>query len=427
MAGSGAVRVALDFLGCRLNIAEVEAWAERLRREGYVIVSPEEAADVYILNTCTVTATADAKCRHRLRRARRRSPKGIIIAVGCYARSSPETLKAVGADLVLSNSDDLVAAVRASLPPRTASGGFHSFGRTRSFIKIQEGCNTPCSYCIVPQVRGPERSRSPEEIIAEIRERTAQGYQEVVLTGTNIGRYRWDGLDLRGLLRRILAETEVARIRVSSLQPQEISEELLSLWRDRRLCPHFHLPLQSGSDRILHLMRRRYSVSRFREAVLQIRALVPDAVITTDILAGFPGEEESDFMATLDLCRELGLARVHAFAYSPRPGTPAAACPQLPAPVKRERLERLLRLSHELHIKARERVVGQDRLVLWEKEVSAGVWTGLTEDYFRVYLESRELLANRFTLVRIRGLSGEGLWGEVVRHVSAGNMAGPSG
>ncbi|GAH62672.1 unnamed protein product, partial [marine sediment metagenome] len=261
--------------------------------------------DVYILNTCTVTHIADGKSRHRLRLAHRRNPDALLVATGCYAQRAPTELTQIeGVDLVLSNDEKpyllrlLEESGRLSSPGCVQGNSTinpHPGFKTRAFIKVQDGCNSFCSYCIVPLVRSREKSTPADEVVAEVRHRTANGYKEVVLTGVKIGSYNSDGVNLKGLLEHILAETNVARLRLSSLQPQEISPELIRLWRDSQLCRHFHLSLQSGSDGVLTRMKRRYSTSDYRQSISLIRALVPEAAITTDIIVGFPGETSADF------------------------------------------------------------------------------------------------------------------------------------
>ena len=288
-----------------------------------------------------------------------------------------------------------------------------SVSRTRAFIKIQDGCSKCCSYCIVPLVRGREKSQPVEEIITEVKNRVAEGVKEVVLTGTEVGVYDDNGIGLKDLLARLLAETDVARIRLSSLQPQEISEELIGLWSDRRLCPHFHLSLQSGSDTVLGRMRRLYITADYQKAVSLIRKLVPDVAITTDIIAGFPGETATEFQESLNFCREMEFARIHVFSYSPRPGTEAASNKvQIADKIKKQRSQILLALAEESDASFRQRFLGRIMPVLWEQQ-SDGVWSGHTANYIKVYAKSDADLTNRLFSVRLTEISGDGVWGEV--------------
>ena len=265
-------RVALESLGCKLNQAEMEALADRLVSRGHVLAGSAAEADVYLLNTCTVTHIADRKSRQALRAARRANPQARVIATGCYARRVPEELGRLGVvDIILGDAegDSLLGAIEGHGHVRTAGLTGDSTGgwsRTRSLVKIQEGCSDYCSFCVVPYTRGPGRSRTPDEILAEVKDKVTRGHQEVVLTGTKLGDYRSNGHGSAGLpelIRRILAETKVERLRLSSLQPADLTPELLALWRHDRLCPHLHLPLQSGSDTILRQMHRPYSLAEY--------------------------------------------------------------------------------------------------------------------------------------------------------------------
>ncbi len=311
-------RVVIETHGCKLNQADTSVLASDFLRAGFTLASNDDEVDVYVVNTCTVTHVADRKARQALRTARRRHPRATIVATGCYAQRDPEGLNGLEEiDLVLGNTAkaELVRRVLDlrgdSLTP-CAEGeepAAHRVrtGRTRAMVKIQEGCNQVCAYCIVPRVRGRERSVPPEQLIGLVNRRIAEGYLEIVLTGTQLGTYGYDlpGTGLVDLVRRVLEETDVTRLRVSSLQPQEIGADLLALWSDRRLCPHFHIPLQSGSAAILHRMRRRYSPEEYRNAVDRVRRFVPDVSITADVIVGFPGETEADFEATRSLCAEV--------------------------------------------------------------------------------------------------------------------------
>ncbi len=415
------MRVTLETLGCKLNQAETESLARRLTDAGYELVAPVDEADVYILNTCTVTQTADAKCRHLLRMAHRRNPGALVVAIGCYSQRVPEELAQIeGVSLVVGNDGKphllqmLKESAHASSLAPVQSGSIsehHAVFRTRAFIKVQDGCNCFCSYCVVPLVRGRERSLPADQIIAEVRHRVANGAVEVILTGTEIGAYSHDGVTLKGLVERILAETGITRVRLSSLQPQEISRELVELWRDNRLCPHFHLSLQSGSDTVLRRMKRRYSVSDYQSSVSLIRALVPDVAITTDVIVGFPGETDREFDESYELCQQLEFARIHVFPYSPRQGTEAAKMPdKVSDKVKKERSRKMLALAKESAQNFRRGHIGKVMSVLWEGQ-SGGIWSGLTDNYIRVYIRSDEDLTNKLVPVELTEVRGDGLWG----------------
>jgi len=408
--------VALETLGCKLNQAESESLAAELQGTGYGLASHHEAPDICIVNTCTVTHIADRKSRHLLRLARKLNPKALVVATGCYAQRSPQALAGLGADLVMGNDEKprLLRRLLELRPPQSDQPSHGRWPRTRSLVKIQDGCDSFCTYCIVPEVRGRERSRPPEDILADIQAKEAQGYREVILTGTKVGCYRFDGWGLRELLEQVLAQSRIERLRLSSLQPQELTPALLRLWQNPRLCRHIHLPLQSGSDAVLRRMGRGYSTADFKEAVARCRSQIPDIAITTDIMVGFPGETAAEFEASYDLCREAGFAAIHVFPYSARAGTPAADMPgQVEAAIKRNRALLMLELGQESLARFQARFLGRRREVLWEREISPGLWTGRTDNYMRVLAESRHNLSNRLMSVLLHTLKDGHLWGQV--------------
>jgi threonylcarbamoyladenosine tRNA methylthiotransferase MtaB len=411
--------VALDSLGCKLNQAELQQLARELEQAGYRLVDSPERADIYILNTCTVTHVADRKSRHLLRLAHRLNPSARLVAIGCYAHRAPGELKNIeGVKMVIGNDRkmDLLKLLdddftRCTSPSATDVRG-HS-RRARAFLKVQDGCRNFCTYCIVPYVRTRELSVPAGEIIARIKEKTAAGFKEVVLTGTEIGDYENDGTELEGLLRGILAETDTPRVRLSSLQPHRISPSLVGLWSDPRLCPHFHLSLQSGSDAVLKRMNRRYTAADFRRAAVLLRDSIPDVAITTDVIVGFPGETDGEFQETLNFCRETGFARVHVFPFSPRPGTAASKMNgQVSDDVKKERSRQMLALAKETAKSFRQRFVGRALEVLWEQR-SGGVWAGLTGNYIRVYAGSGSNLTSNLMPVKLVKIYRDGVWGEL--------------
>jgi len=411
-------------LGCKLNQADSEAIARRLAGDGVRVTDePVKGAEAFVINSCSVTHVADRKARHLVRMARRLSPGAEIVLTGCYAETAPRNIAEItGADAVLPNdekpsiSDRLLERLRERGDPTVGcpspvSGGL----RTRAFVKIQEGCNELCAFCIVPYTRGREISTAIDRVVENVRAREADGACEVVLTGTQLGNFGrdlgWREHGPRLLLEALLERTSIPRIRLSSLQAQDISPTLLRLWNDPRLCPHFHLPLQSGSDAVLKRMRRRYTSDEYLHAVALIREHVPDVAITTDVIAGFPGETEADFEATLALSREAEFAAIHAFPYSRRPHTAAAVMrDHLPPPVRRERLECLLELGRESSLAFRSRFLGRTMDVLWEEKVN-GSWRGLTGNYLRVYVASDSDLANRLLPAHLIRLDNERIIG----------------
>ena len=423
--------VAIRTQGCKLNQADSDMLARRFAAAGYRLVQSPAKADVFVLNTCTVTSTADSKARQALRAAARANPHALIVATGCYAQRSRDELSQVeGVSLVVGNTEkaELPAMVTALLEQRNTGANSHprvssaldysvqpaaNIRRNRSMVKIQEGCDQVCAYCIVPKVRGRERSIPPESLVEQINQRVAEGCLEVVLTGTQLGTYGFDipGATLTRLLERILAETAVPRLRVSSLQPQEINPRLLELWQDPRLCRHFHIPLQSGSDRILEMMRRRYTTGLFAEKVDLVRNTVPGSGVTADLIAGFPGETEAEFQESLAFATSMAFSDMHIFPYSPRPGTSAVYLSgPVSQPVKKARTTQLLAMAKEGFEAFRSYQLGQTHPVLWESSTrqDGGLkWRGLTGNYIRVYTHSRNNLGNTITPARFEELTGD--------------------
>ncbi|MFC2020200.1 tRNA (N(6)-L-threonylcarbamoyladenosine(37)-C(2))-methylthiotransferase MtaB [Chloroflexota bacterium] len=417
------MKIAFDTLGCKLNQAETDSLARQFAKAGHRLVNSVEEADIYILNSCTVTHIADAKSRHLLRLAHRRNAGALLVATGCYAQRVPQELTRIdGVSLVAGNTDkqNLLCLLEKSgclgdlnSVQQDYITGDEPVTRTRAFIKIQVGCNNFCSYCIVPLVRGSETSLPADQVITEVRQQTATGIRELVLTGTEIGAYRDNGVNLKGLLENILSEADVDRLRLSSLQPVEISAELIGLWRNRRLCPHFHLSLQSGSDCVLRRMKRRYDINEYQTAVSLIRALVPDAAITTDIIAGFPGETQSEFEESYAFCRQIGFARIHVFPYSARPGTEAATMTnQITDKVKKQRNQNLQALARESARTFGQRFSGRTMPVLWEQQ-SGGIWSGYTGNYIKVYTQSDDDLTNKLLPAKLIKVRRDGMWGEI--------------
>ena len=426
--GTPATTFAIETHGCKLNQADTLTLAGEFTRAGLRRVEEDEVADVYVVNSCTVTHVADRKARQSIRAARRRNPSATIVATGCYAERSPEQLRALDEiDLLFGNVDKprLVRQVLEwrggqAIPCATGDDIEHvvpRVGRSRAMVKIQEGCDQVCAYCIVPRVRGRERSIPTDLLVSEIGNLVANGYREVVLTGTQLGSYGFDlkNSSLLSLIDNILRRTPVERLRVSSLQPREITDDLLRLWENERLCPHFHLPLQSGSNRILKEMRRRYTAEEYADTVERIRRRVGHASVTTDVIVGFPGETEEDFVESFQLCRGLGFADTHVFPYSVRPGTSAAHYDDQVSPqVKKSRMDALLTLSRSKARDFRIGAHGTERPVLWETrgEIDGEpVWTGLTDNYIRVRARSNSPLLNVVTLARLGELDED----EVVR------------
>jgi threonylcarbamoyladenosine tRNA methylthiotransferase MtaB len=417
--GASPGRVALQTVGCKLNRAETDSLARKFLEAGYQVVAPDQAADIYLLNTCTVTHIADHKCRKLLRLAHRRNPDALIVVTGCYAERGPVELSSIeGVGLIIGNRDKerMVEIIEDKANGHRARRRRSSIQnpplRTRPLVKIQEGCSQPCSFCIVPRVRGPEMSRPQEEVIAEVKARVAEGYKEVVLTGSRIGRYG-PGEGLRGLITHILGESDLQRLRLSSLEPSDLTPDLLRLWEDSRLCPHIHLPLQSGSDSVLERMGRAYSTAEYERAVSLARNAIPNLALTTDIMVAFPSECEERFNESYRFCERIDFAGLHIFPYSPRPGTGAVRMANTVGDGEKKRRTRLmLDLAEGSRRRFRERFLGQRMSVLWEGKKD-GTWFGLTDNYLRVFLPSQEQLANELLTTNLVALHDGGLWGEL--------------
>ena len=417
--------VAIETHGCKLNQADSAVLAGEFARAGYRIAGSNADADIIVVNTCTVTATADSKARQALRAARRSNPAAVVVAAGCYPQRAADELRRMPeVSLVVGNQDKPQLATLALAALASQRGGLQRAAietpgetvpgmgrRSRAMVKIQEGCDQVCAYCIVPKVRGRERSISPDVLVDTVRQHVADGFREVVLTGTQLGTYGFEfpDVDLAGLLDRILAETDVPRLRVSSLQAHEISADLLTRWNDSRLCPHFHVPLQSGCDVVLRAMRRRYDTATFRQAVELIRRTIPDAGVTADIIVGFPGETEADHAESRAFAAEMWFADIHVFPYSQRPGTSAHHFQgQVEAADKRRRAAAMAEVKDAGFTAFRRGLIGQVRDVLWETARPVGDeglrWRGLTNNYVRVETTSHAELGNRITPARLTGM-----------------------
>jgi threonylcarbamoyladenosine tRNA methylthiotransferase MtaB len=432
--GVDAPRVKIETHGCKLNMADSQRMAREFVSVGYAIAADGETPDVFVLDSCTVTHVADRKARQALSKARRAYPEALIVATGCMSQRDPGEVDALDVvDLVVTNQQKLditrtvTERLGVSLTPcadgALPAGSGALLGRSRVSLKIQEGCDQVCSYCIVPRVRGRERSVPDDMLVRQVVRQVDEGAREVILTGTQLGSYGFDlpETNLAAMLKRVLNETGIERLRVSSLQPAEITDELLDIWSDEgegRLCRHFHMALQSGSDAILNRMRRRYTADEFVLTVARVRSAVPDAMITGDVIAGFPSETEVDHRSTLDVIERVGFADLHVFPYSERPGTSAAHFDDhVDHGVRTRRAAEMRELASVLSRSFREDAVGGVAPVLWENNAPA---TGLTDTYLRVRRNSSDLpagvraLENVIERVRLVRLDGDVLEGEPV-------------
>nr|WP_174270338.1 tRNA (N(6)-L-threonylcarbamoyladenosine(37)-C(2))-methylthiotransferase MtaB [Desulfosporosinus acidiphilus] len=400
-------------LGCKVNQAESEALAQLFREANYDVVSSSEEADVVVVNTCTVTNTGGSKSRQAIRRMIKAHPDSIVVVTGCYAQTAPgEVLDIEGVDLVLGTQDrgkiiEWIERVKRERRPQNAVRGIEDAGefeelpqlneesRTRAFLKIQEGCNQFCTYCIIPYARGPLRSRQPEKALAEARKLVEEGYPEIVLTGIHTGFYGQDlnnGWNLARLVRELVEIPGLRRLRLSSIEPMEYTPELIDcIVSSDIVCPHVHMPLQSGSDEILVRMHRPYTLQDYRDLLIRLREKIPELAVTTDIIVGFPGETEADHLSTLNFVRDCNFAGVHVFPYSKRQGTPAADYPdQVPKKIKDQRVKELMAVARESKEAYIRRFIGKPVEVLIESVDSEGGAVGHTPHYIEVHLPKQK-------------------------------------
>lgn len=414
------LNIEIETHGCKLNFADSQSIAKKFYSAGHNVFGDNEIGhrDIYILNSCTVTHVADSKARQSIRKVKRSNPEAVTIMTGCYAERDKDKIKEINeVDLVITNQEkkDILKKVydyfNEELVEIPALDTYPLIGRSRASIKIQEGCNQICSYCIIPYVRGREKSVEPNEIISKINNASRNNIKEVVLTGTQLGNYGFDlkNTDLKELIKQVLIKTSIERIRVSSLQPKEIDNELLDIWKSNdRLCPHFHLPLQSGSDQILKKMRRRYSSEEFIQITSLIKKYLPQASITTDVIVGFPSEKEEDFENTLYTINKSNLNNLHVFPYSVRPKTTAFYLKDHNSPeVIKSRSRELNRISKSITTKSMRNIIGKKRSILWEGK---NMNSGLTEDYYRVIRKSVKLPNEYISKQKIKGLEKDKLY-----------------
>ena len=427
------MRTAIYTLGCKVNQYETQAMEAELTRRGHTLVPFDGEADAYIINTCTVTAVSDKKSRQMIRQARKRAPHAIVAVCGCYAQTDPEAVEALEVDLVMGTNDrmgfldrlealspdggqvvDVDDALRRRTFERLPAGGLE--GRTRAMLKVEDGCVNFCTYCIIPYARGPIRSLPAAEAAAQAAKLADEGYKELVLTGIEISSW---GRDLEGrpelmdLIEAVCAAAPDCRVRLGSLEPRTITEDFCRRGAAiPNLCPHFHLSMQSGCDSVLKRMNRKYDTARYYESVRLLREYFDRPGITTDLIVGFPGETEEEFVQTLDFVKKCAFSAMHIFPYSRRTGTPAAAMAgQCSNAVKEERAHRAGEVARGLRQAWLESWVGQTLPVLFEEEKD-GLWRGHAPNYTEVFAPGQGL-HNGIRDVKITGLHGEGLLGEV--------------
>lgn len=427
-------KVAFYTLGCKVNQYETEAMEEMFEKRGYEIVDINERADVYIINTCTVTNLGDRKSRQFIRRAKKINNDSIVAAVGCYSQVAPEEVEEVeGVDIVIGTTDrDKVVelceeAKRENKKINIVKNlkGHKDFenlniedvkSKTRAYIKIQDGCNQFCSYCIIPYARGPIRSRKLDDILKETKKLAQANFKEIILTGIHVASYGKElgNINLLDVIKQVSNIDDIERIRLSSMEPTFIDEDFMrKATKVKKLCDHFHLSLQSGSNTVLKRMNRKYTVDEYKKTVDLIRKYMPDAGITTDIIVGFPGETEKEFKETYDFVKSIGFSRIHVFKYSPRKGTPASKSKnQINGKIKHSRSEILINLGDNLMSNFNDRFIGKTVNVLFE-ENKDGVFEGYTTNYIRVKAETIEDIQGKILPVKITGKENDILIGKI--------------
>lgn len=434
-------KIAFYTLGCKVNQADTASMENLFLRSGHQLVSFDGEADVYIINTCVVTNTGQRKSRQTIHRAIRKNPNALIVVTGCYPQTAAEEVKAIaGVDMIIGNQDraQIVQLVEERLAHRqtdtldavhklTASTAFEEMAagditdKTRAFLKIQEGCNQFCTYCIIPYARGPLRSRSLESIRTETQRLISAGFKEIVLIGIHLGCYgkeNPDGPTLYDAVKTVLDVPGVQRLRLGSLESVEVEPRLLTLMQeDARFCRHLHLPLQSGCDKTLQAMHRPYTTAKFKTLLADIKTRVPDIAITTDVIAGFPGETEADFETTCKFAESCGFSKMHIFPFSARKGTPAEKfAGAVTEAVKKERADILGEIDETMHKTFLQAMVGQNAEVLFEQPAGEDYFEGLTGNYQRVFVKcGGRNLGGEILPVKITAFDGEKLLGEIIK------------
>lgn len=429
-------KIAFTTLGCKVNVYDTEAMLELFAKKGYEIVDFDDFADIYVINTCTVTNFGDKKSRQSIRRAKRQNPNAVVVATGCYAQVAPDQVEKIqGINIVIGtkNRSEIVEIVEKYTPQQGVVNVVSNImkekefeplaisklkGRTRAYLKIQEGCNRFCSYCIIPYARGPIRSRNPQEVIDEVKLLAENGFKEVVLSGIHVASYGIDkGTSLIEIVKQVSKISGIERIRFSSMEPNYVTDEFVREMKAiPKVCDHFHLSLQSGCDKTLKNMNRRYNTQEYAQAVDRLRQAYPQVAITTDIIVGFPGESEEDFIESCNFAKKVKLAKIHSFPYSPKKGTVAEKMPnQLPNEVKAERSNAMIEVSNQLNREFLNQMLDKTVPVLFEREIDTNLYEGHTTNYIRVVAQSRENIKNCILNVHLSQiLKEETIKGEIL-------------
>lgn len=417
------MKIAFKTLGCRVNLYETDALASNFKERGYDIVEMSEDADIYVVNTCTVTNQSDQKCRQVLHQIRRQHPESLIIATGCMVNHRKnELLENKTVDYAIDNErkyalfniidnhfkGENIDPEGLDVDLFSYQPAFDTF-HTRSLIKIHDGCNNFCSYCIIPMVRGRATSRCDKDIYDNIRQVIDHGFKEIVLTGVNMGRYHYQDVYFENLIENILKIDGDFRLRISSIEPDNFSDKFLSLFENDKLAPHMHICLQSGSERTLKSMHRHYTAYDFKKMCERIKTAIPDFNITTDLIVGFPGESENDFNESAEMCKSIGFSHIHTFKYSVRKGTKAAVMPdQITDKIKTERSAIIRQISSDNKKKYFEQMLGKPQKMLIERISADGTARGYGENYIPIRIKGKGLEKNTFAKVIIDNIIDKG-------------------
>lgn len=427
-------KIGFQTLGCKVNIYESNALKNELLHRGYQIIEPSEECDAFIINTCSVTNMADAKSRKIIHKMIKLNPDAVFCVMGCYSQTSDDVLNIPEVDVIVGNGNklDIIPLLEEKLLDKSIEQkmnrvdilNYHDFEKlevtsydhTRAFVKIEDGCENFCTYCIIPYARGPVRSKNAEDLILELKRVTASGFLEIVLAGIHTGKYNDHGLNLTGLIKRILKEVPlIKKLRLSSIEINEIDEEFISLLgKTSVLANHLHLPLQSGSDLILSKMERKYDLNFFMKKIQAIRAVRPDISITTDIIVGFPYETEAEFLETYSFAKKIGFSKIHVFPYSLRKGTKASLMPQVKELQKKERTKRLIDLSNQLELEYAQQFLHKKMDCIIEQETKDGFMVGHTTNYLQVHIPLNQIYLKKYVMIEVTEINQGKIYGKII-------------
>ena len=427
-------KVGFITLGCKVNIYESNALKCELTDRGYIVGEADSDCDCFIINTCSVTNTADSKSRKMIHKCIKMNPSAIICVMGCYAQTNDEAKEIDGIDILIGNGNkkSVVDTIDSMINGKRKEKridilnilesteyeklGVTSYDHTRAFVKIEDGCENFCTYCIIPFARGPVRCKPIDEVIEELKRITEEGYLEVVLSGIHTGRYKDHDVNFSGLIKRILNEVpKLKRLRVSSIEMNEVDDDFIALMKDHKvIANHLHLPLQAGSDLILSKMERKYDVKAYIDKVNALRGARPDISITTDVIVGFPYEGEEEFMETYNLCKNLGLSKLHVFPYSMRKGTKASLMPQVKDSDKKDRAKRLIELSNYLEEEYAKKFIGSILDIIPEQETLGGMMMGHTSNFLQVFMPKDLDKIGKLYNVKITKIENGKIYGEIL-------------